>query len=45
MQNSIYSKSGFINVLKPSGPTSFDIVYRIRKLLKEKKVGHLHVDL
>jgi tRNA pseudouridine55 synthase len=41
MQNSIYSKSGFINVLKPSGPTSFDIVYRIRKLLKEKKVGHL----
>lgn len=43
MQNSIYSgyKSGFINVLKPSGPTSFDIVDRIRKLLKVKKVGHL----
>lgn len=41
--NSIYSgyKSGFINVLKPSGPTSFDIVDRIRKLLNVKKVGHL----
>ena len=33
--------SGFINVLKPSGPTSSDIVVNIKRLLNNKKVGHL----
>lgn len=33
--------SGFINVLKPSGPTSSDIVVNIKRLLGNKKVGHL----
>lgn len=33
-------KDGFINVLKPPGMTSHDIVGYIRRLLKLKKVGH-----
>jgi tRNA pseudouridine55 synthase len=31
---------GIINVLKPPGMTSHDVVYFIRKALKTKKVGH-----
>jgi tRNA pseudouridine55 synthase len=31
---------GVLNIDKPSGPTSHDIVAKIRKLLKEKRVGH-----
>lgn len=31
---------GFINVLKPSGMTSHDVVHWMRKLLKVKKIGH-----
>lgn len=32
--------NGFLLVNKPSGPTSFDIVYKIRKLFGVKKCGH-----
>lgn len=32
--------NGIINVLKPAGMTSHDVVSRIRRLLKVKKVGH-----
>lgn len=32
--------NGIINVLKPPGMTSHDIIYYIRKRLKTKKVGH-----
>jgi len=31
---------GIINVSKPSGPTSFAIVAQLRRLTKEKRVGH-----
>jgi tRNA pseudouridine55 synthase len=31
---------GILNILKPSGPTSFDIVARIKRLLHEPHVGH-----
>lgn len=31
---------GIINVLKAPGMTSFDVVAQIRRLMKEKKVGH-----
>jgi len=33
-------RSGYINLWKDSGPTSFDMVARIRKLSGIKKVGH-----
>ncbi len=32
--------NGIVNVLKPPGMTSHDIVYFIRKRFKQKKVGH-----
>ena len=32
--------NGFINVLKPPGMTSHDVVYFIRKVLNIRKVGH-----
>lgn len=32
--------NGIINVLKPPGMTSHDVVYFMRKVLKTKKVGH-----
>jgi tRNA pseudouridine55 synthase len=32
--------NGVLNILKPSGMTSFDVVAYIRKLTKVKKVGH-----
>jgi tRNA pseudouridine55 synthase len=31
---------GIINILKPPGMTSFDVVAQVRRLLKVKKVGH-----
>ncbi|MGI9952030.1 tRNA pseudouridine(55) synthase TruB [Moorellaceae bacterium AZ2] len=31
---------GFINLLKPPGPTSHDVVQRIRRLVGIKRVGH-----
>ena len=32
--------NGFLLIDKPQGPTSFDVVYKIRKKLGIKKVGH-----
>src|SRR5690606_4650257 len=32
--------NGVINVLKPTGMTSFDVVAYLRRILKIKKVGH-----
>ncbi|MGE5629838.1 MAG: tRNA pseudouridine(55) synthase TruB [Caulobacteraceae bacterium] len=33
--------NGIINVLKPPGMTSHDVVYFVRRVLKMKKVGHI----
>ncbi|MBR5250691.1 MAG: tRNA pseudouridine(55) synthase TruB, partial [Clostridia bacterium] len=32
---------GFINVLKPSGPTASDVVVKLKKIYSQKKNGHL----
>ncbi len=32
--------NGVINVLKPLGMTSHDVVYKLRRILSEKKIGH-----
>lgn len=32
--------NGIINILKPTGMTSHDVVYAVRKILNTKKVGH-----
>jgi len=32
---------GFINVLKPSGPTASDVVVKLKKIYSQKKIGHL----
>lgn len=32
---------GFINILKPPRMTSHDVVMRVRRILKEKRIGHL----
>ncbi len=32
--------NGILNINKPSGPTSFDIVSKVRKLSGERRVGH-----
>lgn len=32
--------SGMINVKKEAGMTSHDVVFRLRKILREKKIGH-----
>src|SRR3989338_7295476 len=34
-------RNGFILLHKPRGPTSHDMVDRVRRLLNEAKVGHL----
>ncbi|MGC4047951.1 MAG: tRNA pseudouridine(55) synthase TruB [Armatimonas sp.] len=31
---------GFVNIAKPAGMTSFDVVARIKRLLHQKRVGH-----
>ncbi|HOJ11989.1 MAG TPA: tRNA pseudouridine(55) synthase TruB [Clostridiales bacterium] len=36
----VYSINGLLNVLKPPGMTSFDTVAYLRRILKEKKIGH-----
>ena len=36
-----YCMDGFINILKPQGPTASDMVVRLRGILKQKKIGHL----
>ncbi len=33
-------KSGFLNINKPIGPTSFDIIAKLRKITGIKKIGH-----
>lgn len=33
--------SGFVNIIKPTGMTSSDVVVKIKKILHTKKVGHL----
>jgi tRNA pseudouridine55 synthase len=33
-------KSGFLLINKPSGPTSHDIIYQLRKITGIKKIGH-----
>ena len=33
-------KSGIVAVLKPKGPTSFDMIYKLRQLTGVKKIGH-----
>ena len=32
--------NGYLLINKPKGPTSHDIIYRVRKIAKTKKVGH-----
>ncbi|WP_258360867.1 tRNA pseudouridine(55) synthase TruB [Moorella sulfitireducens (nom. illeg.)] len=32
--------AGFINILKPPGLTSHDVVQELRRLLKERRIGH-----
>lgn len=36
----IIQMNGIINIYKPSGMTSFDVIAFLRKLLKIKKIGH-----
>src|SRR5262245_48176545 len=31
---------GFLNIDKPAGPTSHDVVARVRRLTRQKRVGH-----
>lgn len=31
---------GFLNIYKPKGITSFDVIYKLRKILGIKKIGH-----
>ena len=33
--------NGFVNLIKPSGPTASDMVVKARKILNFKKIGHL----
>ena len=34
-------QNGFINIIKPTGMTSSDVVCKAKKILKTKKIGHL----
>lgn len=36
----IFIMDGIINVLKPSGMTSFDVIARLRRIYGQKKIGH-----
>ena len=36
-----YTQNNVINLFKPSGPTSFDMVWSVRKILGVKKAGHI----
>ena len=31
---------GVLNVLKPAGMTSFDVIARLRRIYGQKKIGH-----
>lgn len=37
----IEEQIGFVNIIKPTGMTSFDVVQRVKNVLKTKRVGHL----
>jgi len=34
-------RQGFVNIVKPTGMTSFDVVSKVKKIMQTKKVGHL----
>jgi len=36
-----YTHNNVVNLFKPSGPTSFDMVWSVRKILGVKKAGHI----
>ena len=36
-----YIQNNVVNLFKPSGPTSFDMVWSVRKILGVKKAGHI----
>ena len=36
-----YTQNNVVNLFKPSGPTSFDMVWSVRKILGVKKAGHI----
>ena len=36
-----YTLNSVVNLFKPSGPTSFDMVHSVRKILGVKKAGHI----
>lgn len=41
MEKIIANQTGFVNILKPTGMTSSDVVCKVKKILQTKKVGHL----
>ena len=36
-----YTQDNIVNLFKPSGPTSFDMVWSVKKILGIKKAGHI----
>ena len=40
IENEVDKLDGIININKPSGITSFDVIRKLRKILKIKKIGH-----
>ena len=36
-----YTQDSIVNLFKPTGPTSFDMVWSVRKILGVKKAGHI----
>ena len=36
-----YTHNSIVNLFKPAGPTSFDMVWSVRKILGVKKAGHI----
>jgi len=36
-----YTQNSIVNLFKPAGPTSFDMVWSVRKILGVKKAGHI----
>lgn len=41
MEKIVANQTGFVNILKPTGMTSSDVVCKVKKILQTKKVGHL----
>lgn len=40
LENGVETLNGIINVNKPKGITSFDVIRKLRKILSMKKIGH-----